>query len=121
MSMNSISGETAGKREHRGQLSGRKTSRPWDGGGGGMVSGRHPPLRPRNPFLPRNDELESERAGETAVPGAGKTEASWGINTKNKYGRTEVNVIINNLAVFIALYSSDKIFPGLGKQCLSPP
>jgi hypothetical protein len=106
MSMNSISRETARKREHRGQLSGRKTSRPCDGGGGGrgrgLVQVGIPPLRPRNPFLPRNDELESERAGEVAAPG--KTESSWGINhdiKKNKYCITEVNAIINNLAVFV--------------------
>ncbi len=47
----------------------------WGGGGHGFRSAS--PLQPRNPFLPRNDELESERVGETAP---GKTEASWGIN-----------------------------------------
>ncbi len=81
----------------------------WGGEGGGTwFQVGIPSLRPRNPFLPRNDELESERAGETA--GVGKTEASWGINhdIKNKYCRTEVNVVINNFAViwlfFIVLF-----------------
>jgi hypothetical protein len=64
-----------------------------------------------------------EQGRQQHAPGAGKREASWGINhsIKNQYCRKKVNIIINNFAVillfFIVLFSSNFSRSRQAKSC----